>query len=61
MPWVRFARDFDWRPKRRVIIAHQRGHTILVTSPCAKAAVASGAGEIVEKPSDADRSQHPAP
>lgn len=42
MPWVSFDRDFDWRPKQGVTIAYKAGMHLLVTTPCAEAAIAAG-------------------
>lgn len=42
MPRVRFLEDFDWTDPRRpsVTIAFKEGMTLLVTTPCARAAIA---------------------
>lgn len=55
MPWIRFERDFDWRPTPRVTIAHKAGKTYLVTTPCAAAAISAGAGVKVMKPIEESR------
>ncbi len=42
MPWVRFIKDFDFKPKPQVTIAYRAGTSRLVTTPCAAAARAAG-------------------
>jgi len=42
MPWVKFTADFDWKPTRQTTVAYRAGDEKLVTTPCAKAAVAAG-------------------
>jgi hypothetical protein len=55
MPWVRFTADFDWKPKPQVTIAYRDGDELLVTSPCAEAAVkASKAVKIVKRKAKAN-------
>jgi len=46
MPWVRFTRDFEYRPRPRAIQIFRRGQVLLVTRACAQAAVDSGAAEL---------------
>lgn len=43
MPWVKFTRDFDWNPVKPVTVAYKAGMCKMVTTPCAKAAIAKGA------------------
>lgn len=48
MPRVRFTGDFDWSPPEfngRVTMAYKAGMTLIVTTPCAEAAVAAGKAE----------------
>lgn len=49
MVWVKFNRDFDWKPKSQVTIAYRAGSQQNVPRAAADAAVAKGAGTIVEK------------
>lgn len=52
MPWVKFHRDFNWRPPEtgnRVSIAYKAGSTYSVRKPCADEAVAKLYGELVER------------
>lgn len=49
MPWVRFCAPMDWKPKPQVTIAYKAGATELVTTACAKAAVAAGKAVRVKK------------
>lgn len=55
MPWVRFTADFDFKPKKAVTIAYQSGQVKLVTSPCARAAIAAGKAEATTKPEGATK------
>lgn len=55
MPWVKFTRKWEFRHKRRVIQPFIPGDVRLVTTRCALAALAVGAGVIVEKPANAYR------
>lgn len=50
MPVVKFSADFDWKPKAAVTIAYKAGMQLLVTTPCAMAAVAAGKGTIITEP-----------
>ncbi|MGU3495928.1 hypothetical protein ACLBXM_17950 [Xanthobacteraceae bacterium A53D] len=52
MPWVSFTSDFDWRPRRGLVMAYRAGTTALVTTPCAKAAKGKGAAVSVPKPKE---------
>lgn len=45
MPWVKFIQDFDWRATPAVTFGYKAGSTVLVTTPCAKAAKAAGKAE----------------
>lgn len=40
MPRVRFTAAFDWKPRPQVTIAYPEGYEGLVTTPCAKKAIA---------------------
>lgn len=45
MPWVKFTDDFDWYPPERngrYCVAYRAGMSLLVTTPCAIAAVDAG-------------------
>lgn len=55
MPWVRFTASFDFKPKRAVTLAYQAGAVRLVTTACARAAVATGKGALTVKPKGDDR------
>lgn len=52
---VTFKRDFDFSPaafKGALTTAYKAGQTYTVTQEAADAAVAAGAGEIVQSPKD---------
>lgn len=51
MAWVRFTRNFDWKPKPSVTIAYKKGSTLIVKAACADAAVRKGAAIRVKKTS----------
>jgi hypothetical protein len=50
MPWVRFLRNFDWTPTPAVTVAFKAGSVKLVTTACARRAIATGAAEKTAKP-----------
>jgi hypothetical protein len=50
MPWVRFLAGFDFKPKPAVTIAYRPGDVKLVTTACARAALAAGKAEKTTKP-----------
>lgn len=50
MPWVRFARRFDFKPTPRVLQTFAADTEKLVTTPCAKAAIADGAAVAIPTP-----------
>lgn len=53
MPWIAFARDFDWRlPSARghVVIAYKAGMVELVSAACAAAAIAAGTATKTQRP-----------
>lgn len=53
MPWVRFTGPFYFTPpgvSGRVTIRYGAGETLLVTTPCAHAAVAAGKAEKTPRP-----------
>ncbi|WP_196258572.1 hypothetical protein [Pelagibacterium limicola] len=50
MPWFRFDKDFDFKPRPGVTIAYRAGRTLLVTTACAARAEALGRGVMVRKP-----------
>ncbi|WP_273785606.1 hypothetical protein [Brucella intermedia] len=54
MPWVHFTADFDWKPKPQVTIAYRKGRRLIVTTPCASAALAKGVAEKMKTPGKAD-------
>jgi hypothetical protein len=43
MVWVKFLRNYSYKPNRQVTQDYQRNTYANVTSPCASAAVSSGA------------------
>lgn len=49
MPWVRFTSAFDWKPTRQVTMAYRAGDEVLVTTPCANAAMKAGKAERLTK------------
>lgn len=51
MAWVRFTRDFDWKPTRQTTIAYKKGSTLIVKAACAEAAISKGAAIRVKKTS----------
>jgi hypothetical protein len=53
MPWVRFTADFDFKPKAAVTLAFRAGQRKLVTTACAKQAIAVGKAELTRKTADA--------
>jgi len=54
MPWVHFTADFDWKPNPQVTVAYREGQRLLVTTPCANAALATGAAEKLKTPRKTD-------
>ena len=59
MPWIKFSDNFDWNPEPhsgRVTIAYKRGMRLLVNTPCAEAAIATGKGKRCLPPSHAKHS-----
>lgn len=50
MPWVRFSADMDFKPTPQVTIAYRAGDVKLVTTACAKRAVALGRAVRTNKP-----------
>lgn len=54
MPWVRFTGAFDFRPTPVVTLAFPAGAVRLVTTPCARAAKASGAAVAATREEIAD-------
>ncbi|PVM90666.1 hypothetical protein [Caulobacter endophyticus] len=52
MPWVEFTARFDWTPPkdRRRTTVYRPGHMLLVTTPCATAAIAAGAAHRIATP-----------
>lgn len=53
MPWVRFERDFDWRPhwpSGRVMISYKAGMVVNVTTRCMQEATAAGAARRTVSP-----------
>lgn len=56
MPWVRFTRDFDYKPKPRVFQVYPKGYVGLVTTACAKEAIGENAAVKIKKPETADAS-----
>ena len=50
MPWVRFTRDFDFKPKVSVTLAYLSGQERLVTTPCAELAIAKQKAVAIDDP-----------
>lgn len=50
MPWVRFLEDYDWRPKKTVIIAYKKGMTALVPQAAFEKSIAAGKAEQTQRP-----------
>lgn len=59
MPWVRFTGRFDWRPAHLVRVTFTAGAERLVTTRCAKAAVAAGKAEWIKRPDGQPRAFNP--
>lgn len=53
MPWVRFTAPYDHKPTPMVTQAYAAGAEVLVTTACAKAAVAAGKAERIKRPARA--------
>jgi len=49
MMWVKFADDFDWKPKPSVTIAYRAGMILNVPIAAARAAVAANKGRMMRK------------
>jgi len=50
MPWVYFHRDFDYRIAPRAVTHCRGGTRVLVKLEVAEAAIASGAGVMIDRP-----------
>jgi hypothetical protein len=50
MPWVRFIKDYDFKPTPAVTIAYKAGMTEYVTRRCATLAIASEKAARAEQP-----------
>jgi len=50
MPEIKFIRDFDWKPVPGYTTAYKAGMVALVTTACAKTAIATGRAEAVVAP-----------
>jgi hypothetical protein len=50
MPWVRFTKNYDYRPRNGVVTAYSKDLTLMVTNRCASEAIEAGAAEAVKKP-----------
>nr|WP_278377191.1 hypothetical protein [Brucella anthropi] len=57
MPWVYFTADFDWKPNPQVTVAYREGQRLLVTTPCANAALAMSVAEKLKTPRKSDGTQ----
>ena len=57
MPKITFTQKFDWTDPRAPMVttAYKAGHTYMVTTPCADAAIAQGKA----KPFTAEQAQEP--
>lgn len=53
MPHMLFSRDFDFVPRYGVTLAYLRGQERLVTTKCALAALAAGAGTVTRSVNNA--------
>lgn len=49
MTWVRFKRDFDWKPTSQTTIAYKADTELNVKAACAEAAVSAGAAVRLRK------------
>lgn len=54
MPWVLFTGSFDWVPPLAPMtaVAYRCGMRLLVTTPCAQAAIAAGKAEPSSRPQE---------
>lgn len=50
MPWVKFTRNYDYRPLKRVMIPYKQGQIKFVKRECANEAKAKGAAVDAERP-----------
>lgn len=57
MPWVRFDRDFDFKPRPVITIGYLAGQVRLVSAACAAAAVEAGAGAVTRRPAEAGKAK----
>ena len=48
MPWVKFNKNFDYRPHARAVVAYKKGMHLNVPQNAAKEAVEGGYGEETE-------------
>jgi hypothetical protein len=55
MAWVRFEKDFDWKPKPAVTLGYLKGMVVSVTRSCAEQAVARGVAAYVKSPTRQER------
>lgn len=49
MPRVRFTSDFDFKPKPSITIAYRARDEKLVTTPCARKAIAAGKAVLIKR------------
>ena len=51
MPMFLFERNFNWTDPRLVTVtmAYKKGHCLVVTTPCAEAALRAGAGKFIKR------------
>lgn len=57
MPWVRFNRDFDFKPRPSLTLAYMAGRAYLVSRACAEAAETAGAGALTRRPTEAGKAK----
>jgi len=53
MPWVRFIKNYDWKPNERLVIAYRAGSIHLVKGSVAEQAISEGKAEPTERPANA--------
>jgi hypothetical protein len=49
MAWVRFKRNYDWKPTSQTTIAYKAGMEVNVKAACAEMAVNAGAAVRLQK------------
>jgi len=53
MPWVKFTKDYDWKPRHNVMFSYRAGSVHLVKSAVALDAIARGKAVPTARPTKA--------